>query len=193
MQTQQRKNRLAAFDLDGTLFDTREVNYRAYAKAFSEEGYTLDKLFYEKECNGRYYKDYIPIFIPDADEVVMERIHNRKKSLYKDCLRYARQNIHLFKIVELMRQEYHTAIVTTASKTNCMDILSYFGCQQLFDLILTHNDIKKSKPDPEGYLLAMKYFRVTPENTVVFEDSEPGIEAAIRSGASVLRVYDYID
>ena len=57
--------------------------------------------------------------------------------------------------------------------------------EKCFDLILTHNDISKPKPDPEGFITAMKHFNVEAKDCLIFEDSKPGIEAAKSSGATV--------
>ena len=48
--------------------------------------------------------------------------------------------------------------------------------------------MEKSKPDPEGYLKAMEHFGVTPAETMIFEDSGPGLAAAKASGAAVFKV-----
>ena len=67
-------------------------------------------------------------------------------------------------------------------------MLSHFGCVCWFDLILTGEDVTKSKPDPEGYLKAMEHFGVTPAETMIFEDSALGLAAAQASGATVFKV-----
>ncbi|KUP23944.1 HAD family phosphatase [Paenibacillus sp. DMB5] len=182
------KNKLAIFDLDGTLFDTGEVNYLSYKQALQQQGYALDFEFYTKECNGKYYKEYLPNIIDNPPIELMETIHNQKKDLYASNLGAARVNEHLFNIIESLKEIYYIAVVTTASSKNCSDILSYFNKTDLFDLIITHNDVHKVKPDPEGFLKAMTYFSITAENTIIFEDSEVGIEAALRSGAAVFTI-----
>ena len=83
------------------------------------------------------------------------------------------------------------AVVTTASKKNTYEILEYFQKKELFDLIITQEDIKKPKPDPEGFIKAMKYFNASPSNTIILEDSEVGIEAAISSKASVCKIIKF--
>ena len=80
---------------------------------------------------------------------------------------------------------------STASKENTNDILQKFAIEDLFDLILTHDDIAKSKPDPEGFLKAMEAFDSKPEECIIFEDSEVGIEAADKTGATVFIVRGY--
>jgi len=185
------KTKLAIFDLDGTLFDTRPVNYSAYSQALREEGSLLDRAFYESHCNGKFYKDYLPLIINNPTDEVMERIHRRKKQLYKTFLSSATINEHLFYLIELMRNDYHIALVTTASKVNCMDILEFNHKTSLFEYILTQEDVVSVKPNPEGFLKAIAYFGVAPKNTLVFEDSEAGIEAARKCGASILTVLDF--
>jgi len=185
------KQKLAIFDLDGTLFDTGAVNFLSYQQALSEEGYSLDREFYETRCNGAYYKDYLPLLIENPSDELMERIHGRKKIIYREKLGYALVNEHLFEIIDKIRSSYHIALVTTASTENCSDILQYFGKRDIFELVLTHADIEKVKPDPEGFFKAMAHFNISPHNTLIFEDSDTGIEAARRCGAGVLAVLNF--
>lgn len=178
------KYNLAIFDLDGTLFDTSDVNYLSYSQALNEYGITLDYDFYCKECNGKYYKEFLPQ-VMKCDEVILENIHKNKKNNYCSNLKSARINKHLFNIIDSIKSDYYLAVVTTASQKNCYDILEFFNKKELFDLILTHEDFEKNKPDPEGFVKAMNYFNISPENTVIFEDSLVGIEAARKSNANV--------
>ena len=96
--------------------------------------------------------------------------------------------MHLFEIIMALRKSYYIAIVTTASRKNTMDILSYFQVETFFDLIITHEDVKNVKPNPEGFLIAMQHFQISPENTFIFEDSDIGLEAALASKASTFKV-----
>jgi beta-phosphoglucomutase len=182
--------KLLIVDLDGTLFDTKDVNYNAYKEAMKPYGYELDYEYYCNYCNGRHYLDFLPQ-ITTNDEEVLTDIHNKKKIAYEKHLEKAVMNKGLVDIIRLMKIEYKTAVVTTASKKNCFDILNKFGIYNLFDLILTRDDISNSKPNPEGFIKAMEYFEVTPNETIIFEDSNVGLEAAERSGAYFYRTYKY--
>ena len=76
------KNCLAIFDLDGTLFDTTEVNYYAYKEALQMYGYNLNHDLFTEECNGRHYKEFLPVIVANLDHI--EEIHNyKKKSIFK--------------------------------------------------------------------------------------------------------------
>lgn len=177
-------------DLDGTLFDTKDINYHAYKEAMAPYGYELDYRYYCDFCNGRHYMDFLPQ-ITTMDEKVLEKMHHAKKVAYKNYLDKAVLNKGLLDILRLLKGEYKTALVTTASKENCYDILEKFDLVELFDLILTHDDITKSKPDPEGFLRAMEYFDAKPNETIIFEDSEVGLEAAEKSGAYYYKTFRF--
>lgn len=78
--------------------------------------------------------------------------------------------------------------MTTGSRKNATEVLEYFHCADWFGVFITGEDVVRSKPDPEGYLKAMAHFGVTPAETMIFEDSGPGLEAARASGATVYKV-----
>ncbi|MCM1540499.1 MAG: HAD family hydrolase [Blautia sp.] len=182
--------RLALFDLDGTLFDTSDVNYYAYKESLKYYGYDLDYDFYCKECNGRHYRYFMPL-LKVEDSEVMEKIHHMKKQAYGKYLDKARVNEHLFSIIESMTERYNKVIVTTASRENTEDILLYFNVLEQFDMLLTQEDIHYAKPNPEGFLMAMKRYHTKPEDTIIFEDSEVGIEAALLTKATVIAIRQF--
>ena len=180
------KDKLAIFDMDGTLFDTTQVNYYAYKEAFENYSLELDENYFFENCYGRYYRDFLSEMI-DSEQLI-EDIHRIKIDFYAKNIHKARKNTHLFRYIEKMREEYYIAIVTNASKKNTMEILKAYHCVDYFDLILTSEDILKVKPDPEGFLTAMSHFNMGPIDTVIFEDSTVGIEAAKATGSTVLAV-----
>lgn len=187
------KHKLLIFDLDGTLFDTKEVNFNAYSKAIQEAGCKaiIDYQFYCDFCNGNSYKVFLPQIVPDLDQKKMGEIHDRKKSVYSSFLNYARINHSLIALIQACKTEYSVCIVTTASRKNTEDILRRFDVISLFDFIITQEDVDHPKPSPEGFLLAMQRADVKQEDTLIFEDSEVGVEAAKQSGAKYVRVYGF--
>jgi len=186
------KNKLALFDLDGTLFDTKEANYYAYKKALNEFGYDLDYKYFCDECYGKVYKEFL-LSITDGMEETLKTIHNRKKELYYTYFSKVKMNKHLFEIAKNIGSEYYLVVATTSSKKNAYEILRYFNKEDMFDLILTNEDITYSKPNPEIFLKAMEYFKISPDNTIIFEDSKVGIEAARKSGANVFIIDSFTD
>ena len=187
------KNELAIFDLDGTLFDTKDVNYNAYQNAIKMVEIDV-KIDYNDFCNlynGKNYRDFLPKIIPDITEEQMKNIHNFKKNIYTKYLDKAKKNNLLFAILQEMKESFFLSIVTNASKKNVNEILEKFSVKDLFDLLITQEDIKNPKPSAEGFIKAMDYFNISKENTIIFEDSKIGIQAAINSGANYVKVYGY--
>lgn len=185
------KKKLAIFDLDGTLFDTRRVNWLSYKEALAPFGVNLDYEYFAKECNGKHYKTFVPDLLRksgNTEETIiekMEQVHDKKKALYSNFLSETVTNKHLFEIIECIKKKYFIALVTTASKQNCDEILSFHKKNGLFDLVLTAENVTKKKPDPEGFLKAMEHFDLQGEDTLIFEDSKEGLEAAEKAGATV--------
>lgn len=177
-------------DLDGTLFDTKEINYRAYRDAIKAYGYNIDYEYYCEFCNGRHYLEFLPQ-ITTTDEKLLLEMHEKKKENYSKYLGYGRVNKGLVDIIKSSRTNYKTVLVTTASKQNTYEILDEFDLLSIFDLILTHEDVTKAKPDPEGYNKAMQYYDAKPDECIIFEDSDVGVKAAVDSGASVYIVKGY--
>ena len=174
------------FDLDGTLYDTRKTNYCSYRDALKQYDLDLDYDYFAKHCNGRHYTEFLPQIMGNSYNI--DEVHATKKIIYVQYLSESIENTHLFNIIEKLREEYYIALVTTASRKNCVDIINYHGRLTAFDLIISQEDVNRTKPDPEGFLKAMNYFGVQCEDSIIFEDSDIGIEAAICSGATVFTV-----
>ncbi|WP_253273353.1 HAD hydrolase-like protein [Leptotrichia sp. oral taxon 212] len=72
-----KKTKMIICDLDGTLFDTSEVNYQAYKKSLNEMGYELNYSFFIKECYGKHYKEFLSKLNLKEEEI--EKVHIIKK------------------------------------------------------------------------------------------------------------------
>ena len=187
------KNKLAIFDLDGTLFDTKDVNYNAYQNAIRMTEIDV-KIDYDDFCklyNGKNYREFLPKIIPNISEEQLKKIHNLKKNIYQEHLDKAKKNELLFLMIEEIKEKFYISIVTNASKKNVEDILEKFSVKNLFDLLITQEDVENPKPSAEGFLKAMNYFNISKENTIIFEDSEIGIQAANKAETNYVKVYGY--
>ena len=200
------KEKLVMFDMDGTLYDTVGSNYYAYKEALEQCGYTLDREFFANVCFGHNYKTFVPLIIKDnlkgeytgqeldkevkerVTEELLEKVHEVKKDVYQKYFDKIRVNEGLINLIKRIKYNTNVALVTTASKKNVYDILEHFHHVDLFDYIFTQEDVKKQKPDPTCYIVAMEHFGVKPEESYIYEDSEVGLEAAFKSGANVIKV-----
>lgn len=179
------KNKLAIADLDGTLFDTEDVNFHSYKEAISLWGVQIEKEKFLELSRGKDYTEFLPEIT--GYETDIEAIHDAKKKFYSENLWRSRINNHLLNLLKGIKGDYYLALVTTASRKNATDILSFYDLTSFFDLILAKEDIPKLKPDPVGFLMAIEHFGLDPSDVLIFEDSEEGINAAMKTGATVFR------
>lgn len=193
--------RLILLDLDGTLADTRRANARAYAAALGEAGHALG----EEEYLTRYFGMRCPEFLAAygiADPADRERLRLRKIALYPAFFDSVTLNRPLWDFCRQFRaQGGRLWIVSTGSRANIDNVLRHVGIgapdaagrivegrEGAVDGILSGEDVAEGKPSPEAFLEAMRREGCTPAETLVFEDSAVGLEAARRSGASYVRV-----
>ena len=174
-------------DFDGTLVDTFEANLLAYQEAFAKEGIRLTQERY-RECFGCRFDGFMTA-MGVVDDQVAGRIKQYKKESYTKYFHLLRINEPLVRLIESFKaMGGKTAIASTARKENLMNAVNYLGISKHFDLIYAGVDVKKGKPSPEIYLKAMDALGVSPEQTLIFEDSDVGIQAAKAAGANYMIV-----
>ena len=69
-----------------------------------------------------------------------------------------------------------------------MNVLRYLGLEESFDLIMAGVNVSKGKPDPEIYTLTMSQLGVSPDDVLIFEDSQVGLQAAEARGAKYIKI-----
>jgi HAD superfamily hydrolase (TIGR01509 family) len=183
------------FDLDGTLIDSMPIHYRAWDAALHRFGLreTLDKdKFYSlggvptlhvAEILGAHYGLTL-----DPEEVA-----HQKEILYKDYLVHGRAKV-IEPVAawarEAAKKGLPRAIVTGGTPDVAQAGLESAGLQDLFQLVVTPHDVPpgRGKPAPDMFLLAAREMGVPPEQCLVFEDAEPGIQGARAAGMAVVVV-----
>ena len=190
--------KLLIFDMDGTLIDSANLHYYSYSNAFKEYGIELDKDYYYNKCFGLHYKTFTNNILKlnnkltndeNKNNELIEKIHNRKEDIYLQNLSMV--NIHplmLEILIDNKKKSKYTALATTSSPKGVYAILKEFQLEKLFDLVLTGNDIQNKKPDPEIFFKCIEHFNVKEEESIIFEDSEVGLEAASQTNAWVIKV-----
>ena len=174
-------------DFDGTLVDTFEANLRAYQKAFADVGIPLTAERY-RECFGYRFERFMTA-MSIYDDGMANQIKEAKKEYYPQFFGFLKPNEALIDLIASFKaMGGKTAIASTARKENLMNAVEYLDVHKHFDLIFAGIDVQKGKPDPEIYLKAMESLGVSPDETLIFEDSQVGIEAARASGAHCMIV-----
>lgn len=81
-----------------------------------------------------------------------------------------------------------TALVTMSRRRDVLHVLHALGIERSLDLVLTAEDVKRGKPDPELYLVAARKLGVPPEECLALEDSVNGVRAAVAAGMNVVAI-----
>lgn len=179
--------RLLISDFDGTLVDTFEANYRAYAGAFESVGLDLGRERY-RECFGFRFDRFMDA-LGISDSATRAAIRERKAEMYPchfDCLRVNRPLVDF--ISTFHASGGMTAIASTARGKNLRNALDYLGISADIDLVLAGESVTKGKPDPEIYLAVLDKMGIGPDEALVFEDSEVGFKAAEAAGIRYIRI-----
>jgi HAD superfamily hydrolase (TIGR01509 family) len=181
--------RALLFDLDGTLVDTAEANYTAYSQALAEFGVQAEPHAVAQVAADRQWREFLPELLRGANvDADPARIARRKGELYRAAIAGVRVNRSLIALVAAVRPPLRTALVTTASASNVTAILEHFAMRDLFDVVVTGDDVTRHKPDPEAYRMAAGKLALPAEACLVFEDSEAGGASALAAGMAVVRV-----
>lgn len=184
------------FDLDGTLVDSMPVHYKAWRWALREHG-APEHVFrwHEFVAHGGMAA---PDIVADLNavyglnmepETVAEDKRNRYAwLLLNEQLPVIQETIQLVR--QLKEQGIPYAIGTGSMPSGAMETLQSAGVADLFSIMVTPADVPPGfgKPRPDIFLLCAEKMGVNPRECVVFEDAEPGIQAALAGGMDYVRV-----
>ena len=85
-----------------------------------------------------------------------------------------------------IQKQYNTGLVTASPRHNVDWLCELIGLDAIFKHIISGDETAQNKPHPEPYLAMMKKLNVLPINSVIIEDSLPGLQAGLASGAHVI-------
>ena len=180
--------KLILLDFDGTLADTRRANGEAYIQALSEVGITITL----EEYNAKYFGMRCREFLRDVgieDDDAARQLRRRKVEIYPNYFNSVALNQPLWEWCMMMRRMGAKVwIVSTGHIDNIRNVMRYLNIVDGIDGIISGDDVTQPKPHPECFLRAMEIEGVTARETIIFEDSEMGLEAAKRSEAAYVKI-----
>lgn len=175
-------------DLDGTLVDTGEANYLAYAEALAPFGVAVDRSPWNEMTEGRNWRQFLPALLENVPGGDPDAVAARKAEIYPLLLRHSIVNEALAARIARRGPLCRSALVTTASAANAAAVLRHHGLEGLFDVVVTGGDVERHKPFPDAYRLAAERLGVAPDECLAFEDSDVGMAAAAAFGAPCVRI-----
>ena len=185
--------KLIIFDLDGVLVDACEWHRVALNEALKEVcNYEISLEEHYSTFNGTPTKVKLQklteLGILPLDQ--HQEVYDRKQELTAETIRksatHRKEKVDMIK--ELKQNGYSIACYTNSIRNTAILMLQKTGVLEHLDYLLTNQDVKKTKPDPEGYLFLVKKFNVQKNDVIIVEDSPKGRAAAHASGCNVIEV-----
>ncbi len=181
------------FDLDGVIVDTAKYHFLAWQRLAEEMGFDFTE-DHNEALKGVSRMASLEILlrvggIVKDDEEKIE-LATRKNNWYVEYISHMTPEEILpgsIDLLNLLRSEGILTAIGSASRNAGM-ILDRIGLRTMFDAIVDGNKIHSAKPDPEVFLKGAEELGLAPENCVVFEDAQAGIEAAIAGGMKCIGV-----
>lgn len=181
------------FDLDGVIVSTDNCHYLAWKKMADEEGIPFDRAINER-LRGVSRMESLAIILEKAEKTYTaaekDALAARKNGYYVELIGSLTPEDMLPGAMDTLRtlREKGIKIAIGSSSRNTPIILRQIGLDTYFDAVADGNAISRSKPDPEVFLLAGSLLGLAPENCLVVEDADAGVEAALAGGMRVLGV-----
>jgi beta-phosphoglucomutase family hydrolase len=172
------------FDLDGTLVDTMPLHYTAWAAALRNAGLTgtLDEnLFYSL---GGVPSRKVAALLGKHHGLDLdpERVYRDKEAIFMGSLESLKQIAPVVDFAREMGKTHPVAIASGGTRDVVQSTLAKTGLAPLFPIVVTADDVEHGKPAPDMFLLAARRMGVEPAHCLVFEDGQPGLQAAEAAG-----------
>ena len=182
------------FDLDGVIVSTDELHYLGWKRLADDEGIYFDREINER-CRGVSRMGSLDIVLESAPRAFSEaekrEMADRKNLYYLEMLETRLSPADILPgamaFMEALRARGVKLAIGSSSRNSPM-ILSKIGLDVFFDATADGNDIARSKPDPEVFLIAAGRLGLAPAACLVVEDAEAGVTAALAGGMRVLAV-----
>lgn len=186
------KIKAVLFDMDGVLIEAKDWHYEALNKALGLFGYEITRAEHLSSYDGLPTKVKLKkLTLEKGLPVELHNFINEMKQQYtvgiiqNQCR--PRFN-HEYCLAKLRANGFQVACCSNSIRMTIEMMMSYAKLDQYLNLIMSNQDVKNAKPDPEIYSTAMKKLNLDPSECLIVEDNENGIKAALASGGHLMAV-----
>lgn len=182
------------FDMDGVLIDARNWHKVAFDKALESIGFRISDTDHKNLFDGLPTRKKLEMLT--ARDGLPRSIHahlERMKQVH--TIRIAAQqltpNLQHIQVMRLLRSRgLRIGLATNSIRMTAMLFMDLAGLTKYFDLILSNEDVGAPKPSPEIYEKSCRLLGLAPNQVLVFEDNDYGVQAAKAAGCQVAIVED---
>ena len=179
------------FDMDGTLIDTMPAHEEAWIQTGEHFGYPLSaELLYQLSGATTYTIAEAIMVQAKMPLELLEEVVQKKRELGIERVNERAVLLPAFEIVRQFHRKIPMALGTGAHRLMAEILLEKFTLAPYFQAVVTSDDVEAHKPAPDTFLRCAELLRVSPQQCLVFEDGDFGIEAAHAVGMDVFDVRD---
>ena len=173
------------FDFDGVILDTESPLFYTWQEIFRQHNAELDRSVFQGLIGGGEVKVDIYKKLEEVTRQTLDKdvIRGKQRQRYLECIRSKPLLPGVLDHIEEAKQLGLKLGVASSSSHDWVERhLAERGLLHLFQCVVTRDDVKKVKPDPELYVAAIKNLSTTPKRAIAVEDSLNGLTAAKRAG-----------
>ncbi|WP_097304447.1 HAD family hydrolase [Pseudomonas chlororaphis] len=172
------------FDLDGTLTDTDQLHLLALQQLLLEEdGRVFTHQEFEAHVSGQANANMCRYLFPQRSVAEHEAFADRKEARFRQLSPQLTPMPGLLRLLDFARERgIGVCVVTNAPRANAEHMLDVLGLGDRFSTVLVAEELPRAKPDPLPYLTGLECLGARAETGIAFEDSIPGLTAAVGAG-----------
>lgn len=184
------KKEVIIFDFDGTIADTLPLCFETFRKTFSHFN---NEILSDKQIEL--------LFGGSEESIIRKRLAGKEEEIISEAIEYyfkVYKNLHddylqkmdtiILEKIKKIASEKKVVIFTGKGKRGLTISLEKLGYNNLFDYIVSDDDINYSKPNPEGLYKIVDFFNISETKCIFIGDSDADIKSGIAAGIETIGV-----
>jgi HAD superfamily hydrolase (TIGR01549 family) len=185
------------FDMDGVLIEAKDWHFVSLNKALNLFGYEINRVDHLTTFDGLPTKMKLEMLSKEKGlPIELHSFINEMKQIYTIELIHQHckpKFIHEYAVSTLKTNGYKLAVASNSIRKTIELMMEKSFLSKYMDIMLSNEDVRNAKPDPEIYITTIERLSLKPEECLILEDNENGIRAAKASKAHVMIVNDVND
>ena len=180
------------FDMDGVLIDAKEWHYETLNDALAVLGLNISRTEHLAVYDGLPTRKKLEML--SRTRGLSPKLHDflndlKQKMTYQVIVEKCRPVFHHeYALGRLKREGKRMVVCSNSVRSTVEAMMQQSNLLKYLDFFLSNQDVGKAKPDPEIYLTAIERLKLQPQECLILEDNDHGIQAARASGAHVMVV-----
>ncbi len=173
------------FDFDGVIVDTELDRFKFLQKELVQYNIILDKSVFPNFF-GKKTSEALKELVPNISEKTLIEINFKRQKYLEENITKLNLLSQIKELLYTLKKKYFLGITTGSNSKIVNKLLKNHKLEKYFKIIITGEQFKSSKPNPECYTLTLNKLNIKPSEAIIIEDSEAGIIAGKKAGCKVL-------